>query len=113
MRLDKQVAIVTGGGQGIGRQIALRLGQEGAMVVIADINEKGSHETAEMMVKEGSKKAKVIPTDIRYENQVERLVKGTLEINGESTSWSITPGLPGRSKTLRISPSRNGTIPWA
>ena len=74
MRLNNQIAIVTGGGQGIGRQIALRLGQEGAIVVIGDINEKGSHETAEMIAKSGGRKAKVIPTDITYENQVENLI---------------------------------------
>jgi len=100
VRLDKQVAIVTGGGQGIGRQIALRLGQEGAMVVIGDINEKGSHETAEMMAKEGSKKAKVIPTDIRYENQVERLIKGTLEINGRIDILVNNSGIAGPVKNV-------------
>jgi len=42
MRLENQIAIVTGGGQGIGQQISLRLAEEGAMVVIADINELGS-----------------------------------------------------------------------
>ena len=35
MRLDQKIAIVTGGGQGIGQHIALRLGQDGAIVVIA------------------------------------------------------------------------------
>jgi NAD(P)-dependent dehydrogenase (short-subunit alcohol dehydrogenase family) len=58
MQLENQIAIVTGGGQGIGRQIALRLGQEGAVVAIADINEQGSRETAEMI---GGKNARVIP----------------------------------------------------
>ncbi len=49
MRLQDQIAIVTGGGQGIGQQIALRLAAEGAKVVIADINEIGSMETADMV----------------------------------------------------------------
>ncbi len=37
-RLDGKAAIVTGAGQGIGRAVALRLGREGANLVVADIN---------------------------------------------------------------------------
>ena len=37
MSLKTQISIVTGGGQGIGREMALRLAQEGAVVVIGDI----------------------------------------------------------------------------
>src|SRR5215468_4471585 len=39
MRLQDQVAIITGGGQGIGRAYALRFAREGARVVVADIND--------------------------------------------------------------------------
>ncbi len=38
MKLQNKIALVTGGGQGIGREIALRLGKEGSVVVVADIN---------------------------------------------------------------------------
>ena len=40
-RFEEQVAIVTGGAQGIGFGIAERLGREGARIVLLDINAKG------------------------------------------------------------------------
>ncbi len=46
MRLKDQVAIVTGGGQGIGRAYALRFAREGASVVVADINLEGAQAVA-------------------------------------------------------------------
>lgn len=49
MRLADKVAIVTGAGSGMGRAIAHRLGEEGARIVVADINEAGGHETVKAL----------------------------------------------------------------
>lgn len=81
MRMKNQVAVVTGGGQGLGQQIALRLAQEGATVIIADINEAGSRKTVEMIAAATGGEAKAIPTDIRDENQVALLIESTLSLN--------------------------------
>jgi len=45
-RLADQIAIVTGAGRGMGRAIALRLAQEGAHIVAADIDAQTAHDTA-------------------------------------------------------------------
>jgi len=104
MRLDDQIAIVTGGGQGLGQHIAVRLAEEGAIVVIADINEKGSLETAEMISKISNRKAKVIPTDITYEEQVIKLVKGTLEIDNRIDVLINNSGIAGPIKNIEDIP---------
>jgi NAD(P)-dependent dehydrogenase (short-subunit alcohol dehydrogenase family) len=97
MRFENQVAIVTGGGQGIGREIALRLGQEGSVVVIADINEEGSRETAEMI---GGKKARVIPTDLVSEEQVRSLVQAALKIDDRIDILVNNSGIMGPVKPV-------------
>ncbi len=100
MRLENHVAIVTGGGQGIGRQIALRLGQEGAVVAIADINEEGSRETAERVIREGGKTAKVIPTDLVSEDQIRSLVQAVLKIDDRIDILVNNSGIMGPVKPV-------------
>ncbi len=51
--LEGKVAIVTGGGSGIGRAVALLYAKEGALVVVSDIDEPGGQESARQIRSEG------------------------------------------------------------
>jgi NAD(P)-dependent dehydrogenase (short-subunit alcohol dehydrogenase family) len=53
MLLKDKVAIVTGAGSGIGREIAFKLGAAGARVVVADISADGGHATAHQIISSG------------------------------------------------------------
>lgn len=55
MRLQNEVAIITGGGSGMGRAGAIRFAKEGASIVVVDLNEAGAQETAELVKAEGGK----------------------------------------------------------
>jgi NAD(P)-dependent dehydrogenase (short-subunit alcohol dehydrogenase family) len=73
MRLHNKVAIVTGGGMGMGQAAALRLAQEGAQVVIADVNEQAGHASVAEIKAAGSE-ALFVNADVSKANQVEQLV---------------------------------------
>jgi len=52
-RLDGRIAIVTGAASGMGRRAAFGLGDAGAHIIAADINEEGLEQTRQDLAKEG------------------------------------------------------------
>ncbi len=81
MRLKDKVAIITGGGVGMGRASVLRFLEEGAKVAVADINEETLAETVRLG-KQISGNVMGIKTDLTEEPDVKRLVEKTLEAFG-------------------------------
>ncbi len=78
MKLDGKVAVVTGGGQGIGYAIAFALAEQGASVVIADINMEVAEATAKE-IKAAGHKAVAIKANVSKSQEVNQLVEKTLD----------------------------------
>jgi NAD(P)-dependent dehydrogenase (short-subunit alcohol dehydrogenase family) len=76
--LRGKVAVVIGGGNGLGRAVSLRLGEEGSSVVVADINERGAKNVAEQVRARGGT-AEHRTVDLKDEQQVEDLITFTRE----------------------------------
>lgn len=63
-KLDNRVAIVTGGGRGIGRATCLRLASDGAAVVVNDIDGDPADETAEIITSTGGRAISVVANTV-------------------------------------------------
>ena len=82
MQLENKVAIVTGGGQGIGEKIALTLAERGADVAIADLNLETSSEVSSK-IKALGRKSIAIETDVSNSSSVNQMVQQVItELGG-------------------------------
>lgn len=76
-RLDKKVAIVTGGALGIGRATALAMAREGAKVVVADINAEAGEKTV-TAVRNAGGEVFFQHTDVGRSEDVQQLISATV-----------------------------------
>ena len=81
MRLREKVAVVTGAGSGLGRAIATRLAEEGAAVVVVDVNEAGMKDTVKTLTDRGFK-ASSAKMDVSNRNDVQRAMQAIIAQQG-------------------------------
>jgi sorbitol-6-phosphate 2-dehydrogenase len=72
--LQDRVAVVTGGAQGLGEAICQRLADEGAHIVVADINLDGAQETATAVEARTGRRAIAARADVANEDEVAAMV---------------------------------------
>lgn len=79
---QKKVVIITGASSGIGRAIALKFADKGAVVVLASRNEKALN-TLRAEISHNGGSAMVFQTDVRKEKQCKSLIETTIETYGK------------------------------
>lgn len=79
--LEGKSALVTGAGVGIGRAIALTMADQGARVVVADLNEGTAQETA-TLIREAGGDARTFVADVSDEQRVSAMVEFTVKTFG-------------------------------
>lgn len=81
-RLDGRVALITGGGRGIGRQVALAYAAEGARLALSARTGSELEETAQLVSQKYGSEVITIMADVAVREQVDRAVAQTLEHYG-------------------------------
>jgi len=81
MLLESKVALVTGGGQGLGKADSLALADEGAHVAIIDINIEKAEETSHEVISKGVRSV-ALQADVGDFSQVDRAVKKIIDLLG-------------------------------
>ncbi len=106
LRLEGKVAVVTGGGRGIGRATALKLAEAGASVVVAARTRTQIEETA-ALIRDSGRRALAVPTDVSDWQSVAQLAEETERAFGPADivvvnaavihpigdSWELPPDL--------------------
>lgn len=94
-----KVALVTGGGSGIGRASALTFAREGAKVVVADVAVEGGEETVRLIQQRGGE-AIFVKADVARAAEVETLVARAVQTYGRLDCAHNNAGIEGAAATI-------------
>lgn len=93
-RMAGKVALVTGGGSGIGRASAIGFAREGARVVVADIDAEAGQSTVDTIGSSGAQ-AIFVRTDVSKQADVEAMINTTIEAFGHMDCAFNNAGIEG------------------
>lgn len=101
--LKNKVAVVTGGAQGIGKSIAVKLAEAGADIVIGDVNPEVGNQTAEEIRSKGVK-ALFLPLDVSNFEKVEEFTNKTVEQFGKIDILVNNAGVTRDTLIMKMKP---------
>jgi NAD(P)-dependent dehydrogenase (short-subunit alcohol dehydrogenase family) len=95
MDFTGKVALITGGGGGIGRATALGFAERGAKVVVVDSNPANGKASADIVTQRGGD-ARFVPADVTKSTEVRNYVQATLDAFGRIDCFFNNAGIEGR-----------------
>jgi len=99
-----KVAVVTGGGSGVGRAVALAVARQGANVVVADFDEPRMDRTVDEVLKLGASEAAIaLSTDVRSDKSVRSLARDSIRAMGRVDILVNAAGVLLQGKLEKIS----------
>jgi len=104
--LADTVAIVSGASSGIGRSTAVRLAEEGARVVAADVDSEGGAETVETIESDGGD-ATFVEVDVTSQEDVATMVETAVDTYGGLDIAFNNAGIEGQHATASEQPDEN------
>lgn len=93
-KLDGKVAIITGAALGMGKAAAILFAQEGAKVVVADVQDEHGNETVKI-INEGGGKSIFVHTDVSKVEDVKNLIKTAVDTYGKLDIMYNNAGISG------------------
>ena len=96
MRLEGKVAIITGGGSGIGRATAALFGREGARIVVTDLNEEHARETVRQVEDTGAE-AIAVGGDVTRSSDAQHMVTSAVQSYGRLDVLVNSAGVSARN----------------
>lgn len=102
---DKRVVIVTGGARGIGLGIGRCFAQQGASIVVADVNEEQAKAAAEQLHEAGSPEAMGVACDVTQRDSVEAMVEQVMQRFGQIDVLVNNAGICPFVEVMEIEPA--------
>ena len=103
MRLKDQVALITGGAQGIGRAIAETYAREGAHLALCDVNEQACQATADELGKKHNVKTHAAKVNVTLIDECEKWVAAVIEKLGRADILVNNAGITKDNLVMRMS----------